>query len=66
MAHLCGWLPLPCGRLGTCHAETSLATDRAGQHVGMVDLLDPAAFGVLRSRNPPLGLAAFGVVGVRV
>ena len=66
MAHLCVWLPLPCGRPETCHAGTSSAKDCAGRHAGMVRPLDLAAFGVLRSPLPPLGLAALGVVGVRV
>ena len=64
MVHLCVWLPPLFGHPETCHAGTSLARDRAGRHVELVDPLDPEVSGVLQSRSPPLGLAAYRVTDV--
>ena len=59
MVHLCVWLPPLFGHPGTCHAGTSLERDHAGRHVGLVDPLGPEVSGVLQSRSPPFGLAAY-------
>ena len=64
MVHLYVWLRPLFGHLETCHAGTSWAKDHVGRHVELVDPLDPEVSGVLQSRSPPFGLAAYRVTDV--